>query len=433
MDRRDFLRLAGLTAAGAALSPSLARAASRGALPQLLGKPAADRYPQIQHIVVLVMENHSFDNVLGTLNRPGVDGLRFRHGVAVNSNPDAGGHPVRAFHLPTMCQDGYHISQSWNASHRQWNNGKMDGFVVTSGTEAMGYYTEDDLPATHALAKIFPVCDRWFCSTLCQTFPNRMFMYAGTAQGSTATVVKERVNGKPPKGRTVFDLLNRGGISWKNYVGDLGDSMLWGPTYLARNAAHVTSVAEFYVDAAAGLLPSVSIISPEAEEISEENPQNMAVGEAFVWSIANAVLTSPVWSSSMLVITYDEHGGYYDHVPPFAVPNPDGIHPNVPNYAPDDYTLSGFRVPTIVVSPWAKRDYVSHVQREHTSILAFIEKKWNLPPLTRRDAAADNLLDIFDFSKPSFAKPPHIPIPDALGPTVKCIQAGQRPIAVPGV
>ena len=432
MNRRSFLRLAGLSAAGAALSPSFARAASRNALSQLVGGPVADRFPQIQHIVVLVMENHSFDNVLGTLKRPHVDGLRFRRGVAVDSNPDASGKPVSAFHLPTMCQDGYHVSQSWNASHRQWNHGAMDGFVVTSGTEAMGYYTEDDLPVTHALAKIFPVCDRWFCSTLCQTFPNRMFMFAGTAQGATSTDVQERAQASPPKAGTMFDRLTQAGISWKNYMGDLGDSMLWGPTYFAKNAAHVTSVAEFYIDAAAGLLPAVSIISPEAEEISEENPQNMAIGEAFVWSIANAVLTSPLWSSSMLVVTYDEHGGHYDHVPPFAVPNPDGTHPNVPNYAPDDYTLSGFRVPSIVISPWAKRDYVSHVPREHTAILRFMEKKWNLPPLTRRDAAADDLLDIFDFKKPSFLKAPSLPMPDVLAPTVKCIQAGQRPIAVPG-
>ena len=119
----------------------------------------------------------------------------------------------------------------------------------------------------------------------------------------------------------------------------------------------------------------------------------------------------------MLVITYDEHGGYYDHVPPFAVPNPDGTHPNVPNYAPDDYTLSGFRVPSIVISPWAKRDYVSHVPREHTAILGFMEKKWNLPPLTRRDAAADDLLDIFDFKKPSFLKAPSLPMPMVKDPT----------------
>ena len=378
------------------------------------------------------MENHSFDNVLGTLKRADVDGLTFDGGVALNSNPDASGKDVHAFHLPTMCQDGYHIGQSWTSSHRQWNHGAMDGFVVTSGTEAMGYYTEDDLPVTHALAKTFPVCDRWFCSSLCQTFPNRMFMYAGTAQGATSTDVQERAGASPPSAGTIFDHLTKAGVSWKNYIGEIGDMMLWGPTYFAQNAAHLGTFAEFYASAAAGLLPAVSVISPEAFEISEENPQNVAIGEAFVWSIANAVLTSPLWSSSMLLITYDEHGGYYDHVPPIDVVNPDGIHPNVPSYAPDDYTLSGFRVPTIVVSPWAKADHVSHVPREHTAILAFIEKKWNIPALTRRDGASDDLLDIFDFSKPSFATPPAIALPDVLQPTMKCIQAGQRPIAVPG-
>jgi len=399
-----------------------------------VGTTAADRFPQIQHIVVLVMENHSFDNILGTLDRPDVDGLTFSNGKAINSNPDAQGKPVNAFHLPTLCQDGYHVTQSWAPSHRQWNAGAMDGFVVTSGVEAMGYYTEDDLPVTHALAKTFPVCDRWFCSTMCQTFPNRMFMFAGTSQGSVKTDVQERALSSPPKTGTIFDRLNAKGISWKNYVVDLGDSMLWGPTYFASQAPlHFGSVAEFYAEAATGLLPALSVISPDAQEASEENPQNVSIGEAFVWSVANAVLTSPAWSSTMLLITYDEHGGYYDHVPPVPVPNPDGTHPAVPNYLPDDFTYTGFRVPTIVVSPWAKKNFVSHTAYDHTSVLAFMERKWDLPPLTKRDAAAADMSDLFDFSQPSFATPPKLPQPNVTDETLKCVQAGQRPIAVPGV
>ncbi|MGZ4190596.1 MAG: alkaline phosphatase family protein [Actinomycetota bacterium] len=430
MDRRNFLKTASLTALGAFAAPSFARAAARTASP--LSKAAVDRFPQIQHVVVLVMENHSFDNILGSLKRPGVDGLTFKHGRALNTNPDANGNPVAAFHLSNVCQDGYHITQSWGPSHRQWNGGKMDGFVVTSGVEAMGYYTEDDLPVTHALAKVFPVCDRWFASTMCQTFPNRMVMFAGTSQGSITTDVPERAGASPPAGGTIFDRLNAAGISWKNYFVEIGDSMLWGPAQAAAYAPHVTSVAEFFVDAATGQLPSLSVITPEAEEASEENPQNVSLGEAYVWAIANAVLTSPAWSSTMLLITYDEHGGYYDHVPPVAVPNPDGIHPATSNYLPDDFTYTGFRVPTIVVSPWARRHHVSHTVYDHTSLLAFLERKWGLAPLTRRDAAAANMLDLFDFSRPAFATPPSIPQPNAEQKTLDCIKQGKRPVAIPG-
>jgi len=423
--------MAALSALGAAAS-SRAGAASvegiarrvRSYLPLL--PPGTDTMPEIKHFVVVVMENHSFDNVLGTLKRPGVDGLTFAGGAATNSNPDEHGTPVTAFRLPTLCQDGFHVSQAWDASHRQWNGGAMDGFVVTSGREAMGYYTEKDLPVTHALGKLFPVCDRWFCSTMCQTFPNRMFLLAATSQGATTTDVHERATSKAPATGTIFRRLDAAGISWKNYLVDLGDSMLWGPNAFAAQQGHVFPITSFYADAATGTLPSFSIVSPEGLGIaSEENPQNVSLGEAFVWSVATAVMRSPAWGSSALLITYDEHGGYYDHVPPVPVPNPDGIHPNVGDDHGDDFTWSGFRVPTILVSPWAKANHVSHTVFDHTSMLAFLERKWSLRPLTKRDAVANDMFDLFDLSRRHFAKPPQLPKPNAVPATLDCLKHGQ--------
>jgi len=426
------LKLAGSAGLGAAMLPR--RGFGSDLVAGLLPAPAIDNFPEIQHLVLLIMENHSFDNVLGSLDRPGVDGLTFdANGVAANANLDANGNAVRAFHLPTTCQDNFHVSQNWNSSHRAWNGGANDGFVLVSGPEAMGYYTKDDLPVMHALAAEFPVCNRWFCSTLCQTYPNRMFTFAGTSQGAIATDTAERIAASPPAAGTIFDSLTRNGISWKNYAVDLGDTMLWGPSYFLSIApGHFFPIADFFADAALGTLPAFSVISPDAFEASEENPQNVAVGETFVWSVASAIFASPAWSKTALVITYDEHGGYYDHVPPVALPAPgDGIPPEATILYGDNFTWSGFRVPTIIVSPWARANLVSQTVFDHTSILAFLERKYGLPPLTDRDAAANDMTDLFDFSHPSFDPPPLLPPPPVVEDEIACLQAGQTGISTP--
>ena len=432
MNRREFLKLAGAAGLGAAMLPR--RGFGSDPLGSLLPPPSIDNFPQIQHFVLLIMENHSFDNVLGSLDRPGIDGLTFdANGVAQNTNLDASGNPVRAFHLPTTCQDNFHVSQNWDSSHRAWNGGMNDGFLLVSGPEAMGYYTKDDLPVVHALAAEFPVCNRWFCSTLCQTYPNRMFTFAGTSQGAIATDTAERIAASPPKAGTIFDSLGRSGISWKNYAVDLGDTMLWGPSYFVSLApGHFFPIADFFVDAALGTLPAFSVITPDGFEASEENPQNVAVGETFVWSIVNALFASPAWANTALVITYDEHGGYYDHVPPVALPAPgDGIPPEATNLYGDNFTWSGFRVPTIIVSPWARPNLVSQTVFDHTSILAFLEKKYALAPLTDRDAAANDMTDLFDFGQPSFDRPPLLPPPPVVADEIACLQAGQTGISTP--
>src|SRR5438552_3403905 len=433
MNRRAFLKLAGAAGLGAAALPVRGWAADAvRPLPPLFPS-GCDTIPQIKHLVLLMMENHSFDNVLGTLDRPGVDGLTFVGGAAQNSNLDTTGNPVTAFHLPTTCQDGFRVSQSWNSSHQSWNFGANDGFVKVSGKEAMGYYTADDLPVMHALASTFPVCDRWFCSTMCQTYPNRMFTFAATAQGAVATDTIERILASPPLTGTIFDSLSRNGISWKNYAVDLGDTMLWGPAYFVSIApGHFFPIADFYVDAAVGTLPAFSVITPDGFEASEENPQNVALGETFVWSVVTALFPSPAWANTALVITYDEHGGYYDHVPPVAVAAPgDGILPRAADLYGDSYTYSGFRVPTIVVSPWARPDLVSHTVYDHNSVTAFLERKYALPALTARDAAAADMTDLFDFTAPVFLSPPLLPPPPLVASEVTCLQNGQTGISTP--
>ena len=159
-------------------------------------------------------------------------------------------------------------------------------------------------------------------------------------------------------------------------------------------------MAQFFTDAQAGTLPSFSLLDPNYDTQSQENPQNIVVGEAFMSQVVQALGSSPLWRSTLLILTYDEHGGYYDHVSPPAALAPDAIPPMVqPGESTyDGFHRYGFRVPSVLVGPYVKRDYVSHVVYDHTSILAFLERKWNLPALTYRDANANDLTDFLDGS-----------------------------------
>jgi len=417
---------AGLLAAGPLLRPgaraairSSAGAASRlaavtagpGSLPYPSLAEGTDTIPHIEHIIILMMENHSYDNYLGVLGRG--DGFTLGpNGLPTNSNPDAAGHTVVATHAANLCQ-GSGVSQTWDASHRAWDNGRNDGFVVASSAQAMQYWNRDDLPVYYAMASTFPLCDRWFCSVMAQTFPNRRFLQAGTALGWVADNVPGLTD-RAPSG-SIFDSLSAHGISWKNYFVDVPSTGLF-PYQLLHYAGNIQPVSNFFSDAAAGTLPSVSMIDPGFTSSSEEDPQDIAIGAAYAANIFNAVLSSPCWPSTAFIWTYDEHGGYYDHVPPAPAVPPDNILPEitVPPDLPGGYNYTGFRVPAVVASPWARPNYVSHVVHDHTSFLKLVETKWNLPALTFRDANADNLLDCFNFNAPAppFLKPPKLPSPN---------------------
>ena len=393
--------------AGAASRPAAKARFGPGDRPFPYLAPGVDCIPKIQQIVVLMMENHSFDNHLGALDRKGVDGLTLRDGRAAQYNVGADGEKVFAAPAPSTCQAGYHISQSWDASHQCWHNGANDGFAKVCGPEAMSYYTEQQLPFYYGLARTFPVCDRYFSSVMAQTYPNRRFLIAGSAFGQVGDPLPSPSDPDPrPSGfGTVFDMLNAFGISWKDYFADLPTTGLF-PYVVEQNPDKVRPVAEFFVDCAAGTLPSFSLVDPESFEGSEENPQDVQTGAYYAYQVINAVMQSPQWPSTLLILTFDEHGGYYDHVPPQPAVRPDGVAPQVTDTYGDLYSYTGFRVPTIVVSPWAKADHVSHTVYDHTSILRLVETKWNLPALSYRDANANNMLDCLDLHRPAFLVPP---------------------------
>ncbi len=435
-----------------------------------------DRIPQIRHIVVLMMENHSFDNYLGTLGRG--DGLP--NPAPVNRRRD--GSPVSAHHFATTGQAQRVPSQSWRSSHLQFNQGRNDGFVASvedfapdaDASVAMGYWTAADLPFYAGLARTFPLADRWFCSCLGPTYPNRRFLIAATAHGLIDDELASIID--YPRSGTIFDLLNRHGIGWINYhhvpalhligkrlagqpgvrgaraVTLLARQLLPGieahvrgeiqctanlyALGLARTIGHLRHIERFFRHAAAGTLPPVSIVDPDFEVSSEENPQDIRLGEGFAAAVINAVMHGPGWPHTLLIWLYDEHGGYYDHVPPPPAAEPDDVLPHSLDRATgpllwlmkhtglwprnrtlgsrtaryDRYDRYGFRVPAVVVSPYAKPDYVSSVPFDHTSALKLIEEKWNLPPLTRRDASAIAPWDLIDLSAvPRFLNPPTLP------------------------
>jgi phospholipase C len=452
--RRTALRYGG--AAGAALAGAtgvgrLLRTATAGAAvlrsPDSLPDPnrpagAPTEALPFDHVVVVMMENHSFDNLLGALalsGQPKAHGLRFDStGNARNSNPAVGGKGrVRSFPLPTTAQ-APSVTQTWNATHEQINGGKMNGFVKSVGNnEPMGYWTEDVLPFAYSFAREFTLNNRWFCSAPCQTYPNRRFLMAATAYGDIATDNESLKDEAPPNG-TIFDRLQTYGVSWRNYFTDLPQTGII-PSIIEKYPTNLASIAQFFADCKTGGLPSVSFVDPEFGALTdiggplsalplvsaitgplnttggdEESEQDMSYGEYWAYQVVDAVLNSPAWPRTLLIYTYDEHGGYYDHVkPPAAIP------PRLePGDYPGGYDLYGPRVPGIVASPYSKPNAVTDVLHDHTSVLATIEAKWNLPALTNRDANARTVADFLDLKHaPALLEPPTIAKPPAPSPT----------------
>jgi phospholipase C len=422
-----------------------------GSLPNPSLAAGTDTLPGIEHIVVLMMENHSYDNIFGMLGHG--DGYTLdATGAPTATNPYANGQIQHAFRMPTTCQLSGLPSQEWMTAHLAYNNGAMDGFVsaptgpYTStivGGVAMGYWTADDLPFTYSLAQHFPVGDRWFCSLLGQTDPNRRYVIAGTSSGMTDDSGTSALTLVVPAGGTIFNLLDAHGISWTNYVTNypLGAT----PELYPLNDAwpelfHNKSFNDFFSDAASGNLPSFSFLDENFSTTSEEDPQNVVNGEAMMAQVVDAVANSPQWKTTLLAIMYDEHGGYYDHVvPPVAIP-PDGIAPIVqPGESQyDGFARFGFRVPSVVVSPYAKTGgYVTSVVHDHTSVLAMVERKWNLPALTYRDANANDLTDFLDMDalaagEPTFPTLPKLAAPGDTSAALACSTTGPGTIPPAG-
>ncbi|HEY5189434.1 MAG TPA: alkaline phosphatase family protein [Solirubrobacteraceae bacterium] len=399
------------------------------------------------HIVVVMLENHSFDNLLGALSatRTDVDGLTFdTSGKVTNSNPGTNHMPaeVLAFPLPNTAQ-AKNVTQSWRATHDQISGGTMNGFVRVSGAiEPMGYYTPQVLPFAYSLAENFTLANRWFCSVPGPTYPNRRFLLAGTAYGGTVTGPGTLLDAPPPHG-TIFDVLSDQNVNWCDYFTDVPMTAVI-PSIIVKHTNHHAHIAKFFHDCQAGTLPAVSFVDPGVGAVSsiasslaslpepvkgmlevlganftnatpgetEEDPQDMYWGEAWAHQVVEAVLNSPKWPRTLLIYTYDEHGGYYDHVtPPAAIP-PDAIAPKLsPGDPPGGYDMYGPRVPAIVVSPYSKPGGVTNIVYDHTSVLATIEAKWNLPALTTRDANAATIMDFLDTGNAALLTPPALPTP----------------------
>ncbi len=394
-----------------------------GALPaetQGASRPNGAEIP-VETIVVVMMENRSFDHYFQMLplrGQPDVDVAPMDF-----ENPDGEGVPVRIHRETSYCF--VDTAHGYNASHRQVNDGAMDGFVTTnegahelpaggtlemvSGARAMGYYDEEDLPFYYWLAREFAIGDRYFASVRGPTWPNRMFSMAATSFGNGSNNLAEA-------DKTLMDYLELRGVKWKLYASTTPTYALFLDKYLALPEGRVVPFEQYLEDAANGTLPPVAFVEPgvgrEAVDGNDEHPPAiMQIGQRFVAEVVDALTKSPQWSKSALFLTYDEHGGLYDHVPPpeacppddLAVPNDDGQLPR--------FDRLGVRVPFIVVSPFAKRNFVSHRVYDHTSIVRFIEARFVIPALTGRDANAEAPWEMFDFDAPPHLDPPAVTLP----------------------
>jgi phospholipase C len=454
--------------------------AAQAARPESAAQVGSDGLPQIDHIVVLMMENHSYDNYFGMLTGRG-DGLPLdSNDMPTSTNTTSDSSTVGMEHFTGTMQVKGVPTQSWNASHIQWDNGKNNGFVQSieqtvhgaDASLAMTYWTEADLPFYYGLARTFPLATRWFSSCLGPTFPNRRFMIAGTANGLIDDMPFGMVD--YPASGTIFDMLTAHNITWANYhqmsamrtaarvashswplnwlrplgaaigsfIPHVKDALLSKtqatadlyPLGFLRSVNHLRSIKRFWTDVRTGMLPSFSIVDPDFTSCSEENPQDIQAGEGFAAKVIKEVMSGPAWPKTLLIWVYDEHGGYYDHVPPPSAPAPDDVLARSPldrfsslrrlnavslikkievaDAGPRTYEQLGFRVPAVIVSPYAKPGYVTDHIYDHTSILKLIERKWNLPPLTKRDAAADDPLDVLNLDgPPHFLVPPTLPAP----------------------
>jgi phospholipase C len=276
----------------------------------------------------------------------------------------------------------------------------------------MGYFDGNDLPWYYGFARAYGIGDRYFSSVLGQTFPNRRFLQAATAAGMVNNAVPNPF-ARPPATGLIWDRLDAHGIGWANYFAEAPEVALW-PRNLLRYHGHLHEINDFYEDCRRGRLPPVSLVTPEIFAADEGEYEDDQVGEAFTASLFEAATAGPQWQSMMFILVWDEGGGFYDHVPPPPAVPPDDIPPSihVPPDEPGGYDRYGFRVPCLVASPYSKPAHVSSAVYDHTSILATIERKWNLPALTRRDAAASPLTDFLDLhSPPRFTTPAPLPRP----------------------
>lgn len=368
----------------------------------------------IDTFVVLIKENRSFDHYFSQLRAYGQPAADVAPADA--ENPDALGRPVHRSHLPTRCP--VDTGHGWGSMHRDYDQGRMDGFAREGEphpASAMGYFDATDLPFYYGLANTFAIADRYFAPTLTSTGPNRYYLYAGTSAGLTTN------QALPPGQPNLLAALAAAGVDWgvysiERHPGDKAFSFEAGafPELVSRFPDRFRPYPQFATDAAAGKLPAVVFLRAPGSD--EHPPDDVRIGERDTEAIYRALAGSPKWRSTALLLTWDEGGGFYDHVPPPPACAPDAIAPRLgPGDPPGDFARYGFRVPLLVVSAWARPHFVSHSVLDHTAILRLLELRFGLPALTARDANAGSLLELFDFDAPAFALPPELPAVPAAG------------------
>ncbi len=316
----------------------------------------------IQHVVVIFQENHTFDNYFGTF--PGANGIK-------NDPPTV--HP---YHITGPIVD---LCHSTICAHAAYDNGQMDGFLQAEGsTETFGYYNQNDIPYYWSLAQNYTLFDNYFTSAMGPSLPNHLYLVAGQDDG-----VDDSITQGPAMMNigSIVSELSAAKVSWSYYspynVGN--ENALGLISSVADNAtmaANEKSSNQFLVDVQNGNLPAVSYVTAQDGQ-NEHPPYDLATGQAWVQSLISAIQASPYWGSTVIFLTWDDYGGWYDHVVPPQV---------------DKYGL-GFRVPLLMISPFAKQGYIDHTLSDHTSLMKFIERVFDLPPVTQRDGMASDLME----------------------------------------
>ncbi len=354
----------------------------------LAGCTGGEEVPEagrIDHVIVVMMENRSFDHYLGSLRategRDEVDGL-----TGLESNPDLAGDEVVVFPLEAPCQED--PPHGWASCHSQFAEGQNAGFVTEhesrvgtgQGDWVMGYYQREQLPVHYALADAYALPDRYHCALLGPTWPNRLYGHCGTSNGQAD-------NSFPPTGgfamKTVYKALEEVGEEWRYYYSDLPWMGLFKDHW---DTLRVRPLDDFFLDVERGELPAFTWIDPAFGFSDDHPPHHPGLGQMFLATVYEALARSPVWERCLLVITYDEHGGFYDHVPPGTTDD---------EFAEQGFSQLGFRVPALVVGPWV-RPGVDSTVLSHVSPLKYVCERFGVTPWTDRIAAANSLSVLLD-------------------------------------
>jgi phospholipase C len=407
VNRRQFLRNVAGAASAAALTGATKQSATASA--QTLPVPEAS---QIEHIILVMMENRSFDHLLGWL--PGANG---RQAGLLYTDKAGESHPTMQLTTFVGCAhpDPNH---SYAGGRSEYDGGKMDGWLrtTTNDTFSIGYYVEDQLPFFSALARNFTTLDNYFASILASTFPNRVFQHAAQTDRLSNTLDLCTLP-------TIWDNLKAAGVSARYYYSNVPFLALWGERYVNISAPF----NQFLADASTGTLPAVSFVDPRFTILddgggNDDHPHaDLRAGEAFLGQVYRAVTQGPNWANTILIINRDEWGGFYDTVVPPRVTAPNGVDTDLV----DGKALLGCRVPVIIASPLTRGNTatprINSGIYDHTSVLKLIEWRYNLPPLTTRDASSEigNLAQVFNFATPDTSVPtlPVVkpPIPNPCG------------------